>query len=262
MAYSYIEYTADGNTFQFSIPFPYIERSHVLVKVDGAAATFSWISSSVIQLAEAPAAQSVVRVYRSTPKATRMVNFTNGSVLRESILDKDANQMFYTMQEVYDSFQELLPVIETIGELLEYGAASLGSNSFTGNQSIEGNLDMNDYVISDATLDGVILKDYGEELVTVTGTSGNVTIDTALGNTFLMNIGGNTVFTFQASNTCRSFTLIMDLAGLYSITWPTSVEWAQGVAPTLSENYRDVLVFFTFDGGTTWIGGVAFDACR
>jgi hypothetical protein len=32
------------------------------------------------------------------------------------------------------------------------------------------------------------------------------------------------------------------------------MKWAAGTAPTLTASGRDVLGFFTYDGGTTWSG--------
>ena len=43
----------------------------------------------------------------------------------------------------------------------------------------------------------------------------------------------------------------------YTVTWPASVDWAGGVAPTLTTAGVDILEFITVDGGTTWHGMVA-----
>ena len=41
-----------------------------------------------------------------------------------------------------------------------------------------------------------------------------------------------------------------------TITWPTTVDWPGGTAPTLTATSGgvDVFVFFTFDGGSNWYG--------
>ena len=49
----------------------------------------------------------------------------------------------------------------------------------------------------------------------------------------------------------------------YTQTWPASVRWQNGTAPTLTrgEANVDVLVFMTDDGGTNWRGAVSiFDS--
>lgn len=256
MAYSYIEYTANGSVNLFPFPFPYIEQSHIKAYLDGDATTaFSFVNASTITMNNVPANGTIVKVARETPKGARLVNFTNGSVLRESTLDKDSNHMFYVMQEVYDQFQDLIPVIATIGELLEYGAASLGSNTFNGDQVVNG-------TISGAVIKDAIFEDYSETKVNVVGTSGNITLDLSLGNAFIFGPTGTTTFTFSTDGDVSSFTLVMTTGGLYTITWPGSVVWPQGVEPTLSDEYTDVLIFTTFDGGTTWYGSMALDACR
>ncbi len=59
--------------------------------------------------------------------------------------------------------------------------------------------------------------------------------------------------------------LAQDATGSRLVTWPASVVWPGGVAPTLSTTAAavDVLTFFSRDGGTTWYGfatgGAAID---
>jgi hypothetical protein len=84
-------------------------------------------------------------------------------------------------------------------------------------------------------------------------------IDLSLGNYFTKTI--STTTTFTVSNTASSGTvnsLILDLTngGSSAVTWWSGVKWASGAAPTLTASGRDVLGFFTEDGGTTWNGFV------
>ena len=84
-------------------------------------------------------------------------------------------------------------------------------------------------------------------------------IDLTLGNYFTKTI--STTITFTISNTASSGTVnsfILDLTngGSATVTWWTGVKWAGGTAPTLTSSGRDVLGFFTEDGGTTWNGFV------
>jgi hypothetical protein len=255
MAYSYVEYTADGLTNQFPFAFPFIEQSHIKVYLDGEATVdFTFANTSTIQLNAVPTAGVVVRIRRETPKGARLVNFTNTAILRESTLDKDANHLFYVMQEVYDSFQELLPVIDTIGSLLEYGAASLGSNTFNGDQTINGS-------IIGPTLTGVTLEDYSETKANIVATSGTIALDLSQGNVFVVGPTGNVTFQFTNPAPVCSFSLAIDNGDAVAVTWPSNILWPQGAAPTLSEE-TDILVFFTHDGGTYWYGSLAFDACQ
>lgn len=83
-------------------------------------------------------------------------------------------------------------------------------------------------------------------------------LDLSLGNYFSKNIAA-TPTTFTVSNTASSgnvSSVILDLTngGSATITWWTGVKWQSGAAPTLTAVGRDVLGFFTYDGGTTWTG--------
>lgn len=82
-------------------------------------------------------------------------------------------------------------------------------------------------------------------------------IDCSSGSVFSKTISANTTFSVTnvpaAGNVC-SFLLDLTNGGAYSITWWSGVKWAGGVAPSLTSSGRDVLAFFTYDGGTTWTG--------
>lgn len=78
-------------------------------------------------------------------------------------------------------------------------------------------------------------------------------------NYFTHTLSGAT--TFSVSNTASSgsvsaFVLDLTNGGSATITWWSGMKWAGGTAPTLTSSGRDVLAFFTHDGGTTWNGFV------
>lgn len=127
-------------------------------------------------------------------------------------------------------------------------------------------------------------NDVYDKMETVTGTAANAitrtgggldgyqdhsttgateTIDLANGNVHRIVLDAACTLTFTGATTANgcTFTLIVDQDGTGSrlITWPASVDWAGGVAPTLSTgaNDRDVLTFLTVDGGTRWMGFMA-----
>ena len=97
-----VTYTGDGSTTQYSITFPFIDSTHIKAFIDGTQTTAFTISSSTLTFTSAPANSSVVRIERQTPNDTRLVDFTDGSVLTESDLDKSADQNFYIAQEITD----------------------------------------------------------------------------------------------------------------------------------------------------------------
>jgi len=84
-------------------------------------------------------------------------------------------------------------------------------------------------------------------------------IDLATGNYFSKTIAGATTFTLAnvpAAGTAISFILDVTNGSAFAITWFSGVKWAAATAPTLSASGRDVLGFFSHDGGTTWNGFV------
>jgi len=105
---------------------------------------------------------------------------------------------------------------------------------------------------------GQLIEEYA-----TTGTSGAVTINLNGGNVFATPMTGAVTYTFTnpaANGLSSSFTLKVVNNGS-AITWPGSVDWPGGTAPTLSASGEtDVFVFFTHDGGTTWYGFTAGQA--
>jgi hypothetical protein len=101
----------------------------------------------------------------------------------------------------------------------------------------------------------------GGEVISTVATSGAAeTIDLANGNVHDITLDADCTFTFTspAAGRARSFTLFVrqDSSGGWTATWPGSVEWGSGSAPTLATdpNAVDVITFITLDGGTTWFG--------
>ena len=113
---------------------------------------------------------------------------------------------------------------------------------------------------SDEILQRPVLKDYAETLVEA-NTSTTYTINFENGNVFELTLTGNVTYTFSnspANNIGGSFTLIQkqDATGSRTVTWPASVKWASGSAPTVTAaaSSIDVFTFITTDGGASWYG--------
>lgn len=111
----------------------------------------------------------------------------------------------------------------------------------------------------------VEIKDYSETKTAPESSSGTLILDIENGNVFEVELDENvttlTISNPPASGKAGSFTLILkqDATGGRSFTWPSSVDWAGGSAPTLTTDASavDILVFVTTDGGTTWYGMLA-----
>ena len=87
--------------------------------------------------------------------------------------------------------------------------------------------------------------------------STNTTIDWSAGSYVTATIGGALTFTFSnpapTGNACVAY-LQLTNGGSAVITWPVSVTWSGGTAPTLRASGVDLLRFYTQDNGTTWFG--------
>lgn len=85
------------------------------------------------------------------------------------------------------------------------------------------------------------------------------TIDLNASNYFTKTVSGAwspTPSNVPASGTVASFILDLTNGGSAAITWWANMKWKSGTAPTLTAAGRDVLSFFTLNGGTTWNGFV------
>ena len=84
----------------------------------------------------------------------------------------------------------------------------------------------------------------------------NNTVTVSNGAVFTKTITAATTFTFTGvtSGAAATFSLVLTNGGAYTITWPSSVKWSNGSAPTLTSSGKDVLTFLSEDGGTTWYG--------
>jgi hypothetical protein len=102
MANSYIQYSGDGSTTNFAIPFDYIDRAHVGLKVNLVTIAFTWVSDGLVTVSPAPANGAVVEFRRVTPNDAPMVDFNDGSVLTESDLDLANRQLLFIAQESID----------------------------------------------------------------------------------------------------------------------------------------------------------------
>jgi microcystin-dependent protein len=98
------KYTATGATRTFTVPFQYLDKSHVVVKLNGSLKTsgtdYTFTSASTINFTTAPT--GTVEIYRSTP-TDPLVDFQDASVLTEADLDTSARQPLYLAQESADS---------------------------------------------------------------------------------------------------------------------------------------------------------------
>ena len=150
-----------------------------------------------------------------------------------------------------------------------YAAYSDATANFTGNLQKSGSPVVTAAYTGDVDVTGELIVDsYNETYAAVTSSSNATTVDCEAGNAFSHTLTENTTFTFSnppTSGTAFSFSLelIQDgSASGFTVTWPGAVDWPAATAPTLTAtaSAKDVFVFYTRDGGTTWYGFTAGQA--
>ena len=103
MANSFTEYTGDGSTTAYTITFDYLATADVKAFLNGTATTAFSVNGQTLTFNSAPASQTAILIERDTPKASRLVDFSDGAILSEADLDKNANQLFFISQEAVDT---------------------------------------------------------------------------------------------------------------------------------------------------------------
>jgi hypothetical protein len=105
---------------------------------------------------------------------------------------------------------------------------------------------------------GTFTNGYTEETVTA-NTSTAYTVDLANGSVQILTLTGNCTFTFPTAVAGKSFIMILkqDGTGSRTVTWPASVKWPGGTAPTITATASKTDKFVFTADGTYWVGSVA-----
>ena len=97
-----ITYIADGSQTNFSVPFDYLRPSFVHVAVDDAEVSEGFtISNRMVMFDSAPAKDSIVHIYRSTP-TTRLVSWADASILKAKDMTVSEVQQLHILEEASD----------------------------------------------------------------------------------------------------------------------------------------------------------------
>ena len=95
----------------------------------------------------------------------------------------------------------------------------------------------------------------GKDIKVTLGTISSSDIDLSTGNYFSDTLAANTTYTISNAGDVQSFQVEVTGASTYTITWPSSIEWAGGVAPSApATGETDVFTISTDDGGTSYVG--------
>ena len=108
-AESFTDRTGNGTAGPFDISFSYLSESEVDVTVGGELKTinthYTFTSASQITFTSGnePGNDVAIKFQRNTDVSSKAVDFVDGSVLTETDLDNNANQLLFSMQEIVDS---------------------------------------------------------------------------------------------------------------------------------------------------------------
>lgn len=106
MAIPYRAYAATAGQQDFDVPFPYINRDHVKVRVNGIEQTpQSWPSDTRVRLSSGAAAGDFVEVIRDTPIEVALVKYQDGNILTSEDLNLGLLQTLYKQQELSAAYE-------------------------------------------------------------------------------------------------------------------------------------------------------------
>jgi hypothetical protein len=128
MAQSFVQYTGDGETRVYSVPFKYLDRSHVRVTVNDETRDFDWLSSNTIQFVGTPLAGRTIDIRRHTPNSRPLVDFSDGSTITEEDLDKLAYQNVYLNQEAIDLYKDVSGTADGLVNKVQQALASAATS--------------------------------------------------------------------------------------------------------------------------------------
>lgn len=110
--YSINDFPGNGSrtTFEVSFAGGYISRSHISARIfkdidkTFVDTTFTWVNDYTIQVTPAVPTGYTLRVYRSTPVVSPLVNYSDGALLNETNLDVANKQAIFAAAEAVDAF--------------------------------------------------------------------------------------------------------------------------------------------------------------
>lgn len=171
----------------------------------------------------------------NAPFARMLINSTQVSI--RSAINGTGTYLPFTL---WTGGSERFRVNETTGNFLIGTSTDDGANKLqvTGGFALTGN--------------------YTEGVVTA-NTSTAYTIALTAGTVQVLTLTGNCTFTFPTATAGKSFTLLLkqDGTGSRTVTWPASVKWPGGTAPTITPTASKLDKYVFTSDGTNWYGSTA-----
>lgn len=134
-----------------------------------------------------------------------------------------------------------------------------GKGDILTHEELDGNFNHLDQTKAGLTSDNVLagIQTFGKAVFQKSLDMAAGVIDVASGSHFSKVVTANVSLTLTnvpAAGTVASFILELTNGGAFTVTWWANIKWAGGTAPTLTAAGRDVVGFYTKDGGATWTG--------
>ena len=102
--YARKEYNYSGGDAIFGIPFDYIRKEHISVSINGEATeNYTYLNNSQIRITDTLTVGDVVTIARTTPISSKMVVFSDTSILNKDTQNLAQDQVFDAVQEIYDN---------------------------------------------------------------------------------------------------------------------------------------------------------------
>jgi hypothetical protein len=171
---SRVVYTATAGQTQFDYTFPYLDKAHIHVLVDGAEVSYTWVNSSRIALNTPASAGKKVSVRRITPVNAPLADFQNGSVLTGPDLQLAVTQSLYRDQEISD---DVLDIADPGGTIIGGAGGVTSVNGRSGSVSLTA---------SD------VLSGFGTQVGASLSAGLGISLSTTGGITTITNTGGGT----------------------------------------------------------------------
>lgn len=147
-----------------------------------------------------------------------------------------------------------------VATALGQNVSGSGSIALTASPTFTGTVTTAAITMADNSLTRPLFVDYAVEGSAIGNTGSTRTLDLTVANFFSATLDQACTFTFSnppASGKFGCFVLELTNGAAFNITWPASVDWPGGSAPSLTASGKDQLVFTTRDAGTTWFGFLA-----
>lgn len=120
MTQPYVTYVAAAGQRDFDVPFPFINRAHVKVRVNGTPTVpFSWPTATRLRLPLGAAAGAVIEIERDTSIEEQLVQFQDGNILTAEDLNLAVQQQLFKLQEVTGLYERSLKAAQVrVGDAL------------------------------------------------------------------------------------------------------------------------------------------------